>query len=216
ADLFPDSFVDSELGPIPKGWKTDTLAHRASNIQYGLTQSASSDPVGPSFLRITDIRGGKVNWSSVPYCKVKDAELEKYLLKDGDIFVARTGASTGDNIYVVDPPNAVFASYLVRFQFDLPGIARCVAEYMRSPDYFAFVEGTIGGSAQPNANAQTLAAASVVFSPDEVAAAFYRIIRPSDLKRAANAQQSERLAATRDALLPKLLSGELSPSKCRP
>jgi len=207
--LFPDAFEDSELGKIPKGWQVDTLAQRASNIQYGFTQSATSDAVGPRFLRITDIRGGKVDWSSVPYCEIEDAELEKYRVKDGDIFVARTGASTGDNIYVVDPPEAVFASYLVRLQFESPGVARFVAEYMRSSDYFGHIEGAIGGSAQPNASAQTLAAATTAFPPDDVATAFYDLVRPADLKRAANARESDRLAAIRNALLPKLLSGDI-------
>jgi len=207
--LFPDAFEDSELGKIPKGWQVATLARRASSIQYGFTQSATCEAVGPHFLRITDIRGGKADWSSVPYCEIEDGELEKYRIKDGDIFVARTGASAGDNVYIVDPPEAVFASYLVRFRFEPSGVARFVAEYMRSPDYFGYVEGTIGGSAQPNASAQTLAAATVAFPPEDVAAAFYQLVRPADMTRAANAQENEGLAAVRDALLPRLLNGTI-------
>ncbi len=209
AALFPNSFEDSELGKIPKGWSIDTIKNRASNVQYGYTQSASLEPVGPRFLRITDIRGGQVDWSAVPFCKTNDDELEKYRIKDGDIFVARTGASTGDNIYVVDPPDAVFASYLVRFQFSSAGIGRFVGEFMRTPDYFSHVAGSIGGSAQPNASAQTLADATVVFPTTDVADDFFKTVRPLDLKRNANSKESEKLAAIRDALLPKLLSGEI-------
>ena len=207
--LFPNSFGDSELGRIPRGWKISRIRDQSSRIQYGLTTSASDDPVGPKFLRITDIREGNVNWPSVPYCEATEADCEKYRVQDGDIVVARTGASTGDNLYLIDPPRSVFASYLVRFQFEEPGIARVVAEFMRSAEYKSFVKGSIGGSAQPNANAQTLSSASMPFPTSDIAAKFYQVVRPLDQKRAVNARQSESLAALRDALLPRLISGEL-------
>ena len=35
AALFPATFTDSELGPIPHGWRVDTIKNQASNIQYG-------------------------------------------------------------------------------------------------------------------------------------------------------------------------------------
>lgn len=199
----------SPRGPIPLGWTVEPLKNRASTIQYGFTQSAKDEPIGPHFLRITDIRGGCIDWGKVPYCEANEEERAKYRVMDGDIFVARTGASTGDSIYVVNPPPAVFASYLVRLQFASPGIARLVGEFMKTSDYTNHVAGTIGGSAQPNASAQMLAAASTVFPTEDVADAFYRVVRPWDLKRAENDRQSRTLAALRDTLLPKLLSGEV-------
>lgn len=210
AALFPSTFQDSALGPIPRGWTADTIKNRASNIQYGFTQSATKEPVGPHFLRITDISSGRIDWASVPFCQATDEDREKYRILDGDIFIARTGASTGDNIYVIEPPSAVFASYLIRIQFSSSGLGRLVGEFTRTPDYASYVAGTIGGSAQPNASAQTLAGASMVFPTEEIADAFYRTVRPLDLMRAANDRESRTLATLRDTLLPKLLSGELN------
>jgi type I restriction enzyme S subunit len=194
---------------IPRSWEAESIKNRAFNIQYGFTQSASEEPLGPHFLRITDIRGGTINWAAVPYCEVTEEERKKYCVKDGDIFVARTGASTGENIYVVEPPPAVFASYLVRIQFSSRGIGRLVGAFMRTPDYASHVASTLGGSAQPNASAQALTAASMVFPTEETADAFYRNVRPLDLARAANDRNSRTLATVRDTLLPRLLSGEL-------
>lgn len=209
AALFPDAFVDSALGPIPAGWVCGTIATNSSQIQYGLTKSASADPTGPRFLRITDIRGGSIDWDQVPYCDADETEREKYLVRDGDIFVARTGASTGENVYVVQPPVAVFASYLVRLRFESQGLARIVGQFMRTDAYANYVAGVLGGSAQPNASAQRLAGASFAFPTAEVAEAFFRLIRPLDLKRAANDRERITLSAIRDLLLPKLLSGEV-------
>jgi type I restriction enzyme S subunit len=210
AALFPSTFQESSLGPIPHGWKADMLKNRALNIQYGFTQSATEMPVGPHFLRITDISGGRVDWASVPFCQATDEEREKYRIMDGDIFIARTGASTGDNIYTVEPPRAVFASYLIRLQFSSRGLGRLVGEFTRTPNYASYVAGIIGGSAQPNASAQALAGATMAFPTEDIADAFYRTVRPLDLMRAANDRKSHTLATLRDTLLPKLLSGELS------
>ena len=207
--LFKSWFVDATQSALPKGWREATIRELASNIQYGLTQSASTEPVGPRFLRITDIQGGRVDWGNVPYCKVSPEEHERYRIKPGDVLVARTGASTGENIYLPVAPDAVFASYLVRFQFAEPSMGRLVAAFMRTPAYFEFVAGCIGGSAQPNASAQVLAGAQLAVPPPELAKRFADTIAPFDKRIAANNEESRTLAALRDALLPKLLSGEL-------
>ena len=189
-----------------RDWAIRDLACR---IQYGLTQSASSEPIGPLFLRITDIQG-RVNWGAVPFCKVSKEEHERYRLKAGNVVVARTGASTGENVYLPVVPDAVFASYLVRFQFTQPEMARFVGAFMRAPSYFDFVAGCIGGSAQPNASAQTLAGAELFVPPQQLLKRFADIVAPLDQRIAANNEESRTLAALRDALLPKLLSGEVS------
>ena len=151
-----------------------------------------------------------MDWSTVPFCKVTPEERERYLLKPGEVLVARTGASTGENIYLPDAADSVFASYLVRFQFADPAVARFVGAFMRSRAYFDYVAGCIGGSAQPNASAQVLAGASIAVPPLEIMRQFAEVVAPLDRRIAANSVESRTLTALRDALLPKLLSGELS------
>ncbi|MBD3374766.1 restriction endonuclease subunit S [candidate division KSB1 bacterium] len=207
---FPSRFVFSEeMGWVPEGWGINQIKEKTKSIEYGLTTSASEHPIGPRFLRITDIRGGKVYWDSVPYCKVSDSEFTKYRINEGDIFVARTGASTGENIYVNDPPKAVFASYLVRFAFKDLSISRIVGMYMRTKAYFSYISRSVGGSAQPNASAQVLASSIMIFPPIQIANEFYKIISLYDLKITKNEKESTTLANLRDTLLPKLLSGQV-------
>src|SRR3974390_1153872 len=97
------------------GWQTKRLAD-VSTISYGYTESANIEPVGPRFLRITDIQGDRVDWESVPYCKIDSTELARYQLASGDIVFARTGGTTGKSFLVNEPPKAVFASYLIRLR----------------------------------------------------------------------------------------------------
>src|SRR5436309_1559405 len=96
-------------------WETKELG-AVSVISYGHTESASYEPIGPQFLRITDIQNGQVDWDNVPFCRIDKADLPKYRLTTGDIVFARTGATTGKSFLVVDPPEAVFASYLIRLR----------------------------------------------------------------------------------------------------
>ena len=141
-------------------WIECTLADTCSSIDYGLTASASIKEIGPHFLRITDIVSGHIDWQKVPYVKVDDELVSKYQLYDGDIVIARTGASTGASMYVKNPPLALFASYLVRLQAK-PGFdARFLAYFLKSEDFWEFIRGVLGDkSAQPNASASTMTAA---------------------------------------------------------
>jgi len=218
AALFPGNWQNSPAGVVPSGWTSGRISDRTSRIQYGLTQSASAVPIGPKFLRITDIQGGRVDWSLVPFCSASPDEHEKYRICPGDILVARTGASTGENMYIVNAPDAVFASYLVRLQFETRSLARLVAEFMRTDGYFSYIKGVVGGSAQPNASGPVLAGAEVVFPTLAIADAFLAIADPLDRARFVHQEEANTLAQIRDALLPKLLSGEVRirdfPSNC--
>lgn len=140
------------------GWKEIQLRDISSDISYGYTASAANENVGPKFLRITDITSGRVNWESVPYCKISDKDLKKYQLGVGDIVIARTGATTGYNAIIKKEVNAVYASYLIRFQIDKK-LANpfFVGHILQSPNFQDYVDAIAGGSAQPGVNAQQLA-----------------------------------------------------------
>jgi type I restriction enzyme S subunit len=66
------------------------------------------------------------------------------------------------------------------------------------------------GSAQPFIPNSSLASAKVLRPSPAIAEAFCRIVEPLRRQQADNENQSRTLAALRDTLLPKLLSGELS------
>ena len=143
-----------------KDWIKCTLADACEEINYGLTASASDDPVGPKFLRITDIVSGQPDWNTVPHVEADEPTAKKYMLNDGDIVIARTGASTGSSTYVKNPPLAVFASYLVRLKTKPTFDPRFVSYYLKGDEFWEFLRGVLGDkSAQPNASASTMTTA---------------------------------------------------------
>lgn len=129
----------------------------AISTQYGYTSEETSLVEGKyKYLRITDIVPYFVDFDRVPYCTIPDSKVNQYLVEEGDILVARTGATTGYN-YVVgkDVKNTVFASYLIRFKIDEKQVEPTYLKYiMKSQMYYGFVKNYIGGSAQPGMNAK--------------------------------------------------------------
>ena len=140
---------------LPKGWRRMKLGELCSDISYGYTATASSKPIGPKFLRITDIVSDSINWESVPYCEIEDGKRDKYTLRIGDIVIARTGATTGYNQIIRSDVPSVFASYLIRCKLKqsiaYPFFISCV---LQSAYWRNFIEGIKARSAQPGANAK--------------------------------------------------------------
>ena len=125
--------------------------------QYGYTESASQEQVGPKFLRITDIQDGVVNWDSVPFCKISDNDFERYAVSQNDIMIARTGATTGKSYLIVDDVKAVFASYLIRIKVKSAQLQpRYLYSFMQSQIYWDQITEFSAGIAQPGVNAKKL------------------------------------------------------------
>jgi len=100
---------------LPKGWVWCRLGDVCEKIHYGYTASAIKNSNGIKLLRITDIQNHKVNWEQVPSCQIKESEIDKYLLNENDILIARTGGTIGKSYLVNDIKlKSVFASYLIR------------------------------------------------------------------------------------------------------
>lgn len=150
---------------MKKGWEVKELG-AVSAINYGYTQSASSEPIGPRFLRITDIQDDRVSWENVPYCKIESEDVPRYRLASGDIVFARTGATTGKSFLVNKPPDAVFASYLIRLRLqDRKLLPEFVSFFFQTDGYWKAIQDGSTGSAQGGFNATKLGALSIPIPP---------------------------------------------------
>ena len=153
---------------IPNSWSVVKLADITTAIQYGYTTSAAEKPVGPRFLRITDIQDNHVNWNTVPFCKVESKDKSKYLLKQGDIVFARTGATVGKSFLIKEKiPESVFASYLIRVRLKPEIEARYIDYFFKSSQYWKQISESQAGIGQPNVNGTKLAQLQIPLAPPE-------------------------------------------------
>ncbi len=128
-----------------------------SDIGYGYTSKSSAEFFGPQYLRITDIQDDNVDWLLVPRIEENSADLSKFLIKDGDIVFARTGATTGKSYLIKEPPIAVFASYLIRVDANRSYVVpEYLRHFFRSKDYWTTINAGISGAAQGGFNASKL------------------------------------------------------------
>lgn len=187
-------------------WIKHKLSDTCASIDYGLTASASSIPVGPKFLRITDIVSPDLNWASVPFVSGDVPSPHRYKLHHGDIVIARTGATTGESRFINNPPDAVFASYLVRLTIKADYHPRYVAYWLKSPQFRDYLRGVLGDkSAQPNASASTMTNAPMTLPRDrEYQVAVASVLGALDDKIDLNRRINETLEAMARAVFKDL------------
>lgn len=203
--------VDSELGLIPEGWEFKSLRDICERVDYGYTAKANFKQVGLKFLRITDIVPYLINWNSVPYCEISSKDIHKFLLKEGDIVIARTGATAGYAKRLNKRhPDSIFASYLVRIRVNQQyANSYYIGLIVESDRYKEFIKANISGAAQPQANARVLTSLSVLVPPNKIQDNFKNLVSAFFDEREILQQKNVNLCKTRDLLLPKLISGEI-------
>lgn len=133
----------------------------AVDIRGGWTSAAA--PEGNlRLVRATDISSGSIKWSSTPYCQTEPSDPSAYLLLDGDVLVARTGAgSIGLSALVEQPLNAVFGSYLIRLRPRSGWSGAYVAYFLKSPDGVALLKSRARGVSLPNLSAARISSIGI-------------------------------------------------------
>ncbi len=162
-------------------WPTRTLGNLCGKPQYGFTASASSEPIGPRLLRITDLQDGTLDWNSVPFCECPNEEKGKYSLNSGDIVVARIGATTGRTSLILDPPDAVFASYLIRLRAGDELNPFFLFYFTQSQSYKTWIDGNKDNNLKGGVSASILTQIKVPLplkdEQDKIAAILWRVQR---------------------------------------
>ena len=182
---------------IPPSWALANVGDVCLDLQYGYTASASVEPCGPRFLRITDIQEGRVNWPSVPYCSIERGHIDKYALRDGDIVFARTGGTVGKSFIITGVPEpTVFASYLIRLSSHCAIAPAYLYYFFQSLSYWEQI-GLKKGGLQGNVNATTLSSLELPICPTKEQ---YRIVVKIEELFSELDKGLESLAAVREQL----------------
>lgn len=147
-------------------WPLVTLAQVCEKPQYGAIAKGSDVPIGPRFVRQTDITSGRIDWSSVPFCDLPPSDFDKFAILPGDVLISRLGNGVGNAATVYDTKGAVFAGYLVRFQARASKADPAFIGYqLQSDAWRQHVSGFRSGAAQPTLNAQQMGEFQFLFPP---------------------------------------------------
>ena len=213
AALFPDSFQNSELGHIPKGWEPGSILRQADLLSGGTPKTnvpaywngdvpwASAKDVsqcGEAFLVSTE--------RTITKRGVEESST-KIIPANATVVVAR-GATTGRLTMFGHAMAMNQTRYGLSSKVGAPFALYCNARH--------FIERLVQGghgSIFDTITTSTFEATDVLLAPKEVLLAFDKQVTPLFQQVHANIHQSRTLATLRDTLLPKLLSGEVSVSK---
>ncbi len=199
----------------PQGWITSTLGEICEKPEYGWTTKAAKTG-DLKLLRTTDLSGGSVDWASVPFCSEKPTDGGRYRLHPGEIVISRAG-SVGFSFLIGDCPEAVFASYLIRFRPFEGMNARYLSFFLQSPEYWQQVANSTAGIALQNVNAKKLAAITIAVAPTaeqrRIVAEIEKQFTRLDAAVAALKRMQANLKRYRAAVLKAAVEGRLVPTE---
>ena len=206
-------FVESELGMIPEGWRVGEIGDYC-NIRSGFAFKSSwwSDN-GIKVIKIKNItEDGRIDISDCSFVSKEHAMLAKeFQTKVGDLLIAMTGATIGKFCIIpTDTPMCVNQRVGKFFLGDKPLEKLPFIYYnLKRPNIFEEIVRKGQGSAQPNISGKDIESIKLVFPPDSIISRFNQSAIIYIKMGILNEQESRRLASLRDALLPRLMSGEL-------
>jgi len=202
AALFPDSFEDSALGPIPKGWSVGTMGNvtRTRNEKVG-TASAQV---------LSAVTTGKLIRSGEYFKKqVFSASIHKYLVvrqwdfayNPSRVNIGSIGLLEEDVMGAVSPVYEVVTPQSSFHWF--------IEKSLRLPFVQDQIRGLCSGSVRQTLKPNDFASIQLVLPPAEVVHAYNASWARQWSKIISLSIENRVLTQVRDTILPKLLSGEL-------
>lgn len=217
-DLFPSTFQDSDLGPIPEGWERTTLGDEI-DFQTGCafkSKSFTNEPPGIRLARGMNVKEGVFFWGNQSrYWPEVTEDIEQYMLKSGDVLIGMDGSKVGKNwvrVREVDLP-CLLVQRVARLR-----AAQSVGENFLwilcgSRKFRRYVDSVKTGTSIPHISGGQIKSLSFVRPPlgdDRIFHQFEGVVEGFAHQHNLNAAEFASLEKLRDTLLPKLLSGELS------
>ncbi len=208
ADLFPDSFEDSELGGIPKGWKIGRFGHVVEQLRDQENPLSSPDDLFHHF----SIPAFDAGQSPKPDYG-ESIKSMKSRVPVGVVLLSKLNPEI-ERVWMVDvrPGERAVCSTEFLVLRALPPFTRsyvyCLA---RSLLFRQQIEGLVTGTSKSHQRAQveSILNLAVVVPPSPFVEAFDQCAEGLLARTLECRRESHTLAILRDTLLPKLISGEL-------
>jgi type I restriction enzyme S subunit len=211
ARLFPDAFEDSPLGPIPKGWRVGNVPDA---IELNPTRRITDCVVAP-YLDMANMPTDShraINW----YDREVGSGM-KFI--NGDVLLARITpclehGKTAFVDFLQDGQVGWGSTEYIVLRAKAPLRLEHAYFLARSEDFRVHaIANMTWSSGRQRVPASCFESYPMVIPTDQVVKQFGRIASETLRRIKASDEQSRTLAALRDALLPRLLSGELRPKE---
>jgi type I restriction enzyme S subunit len=219
AALFPDSFEDSDLGPIPKGWEVAPIGEHVTSVK-GLSYKGSGLSKNGEGLPLHNlnsvISGGGYSHEGIKY--YSGEYRQRHILKPGDVIVVNTdltwemeriaSAAIVPSYY---GERGLFSHHIFRVATlpDSPLTSSFLYFLLSASRFRTEVQGYSNGTTVNMLPADALQKPLFIVPTTELVRQFEAVVVPMLAKQEQNYEEMQSIAETRDVLLPKLMSGEI-------
>ena len=148
-------------------WKETTIGNVSNSFDYGINAAAMPYDGNNKYLRITDIDDSShlFNQTDLTSPQSGNINLDSFLLEEGDITFARTGASVGKSyIYDKNDGKVIFAGFLIRTKIKNEVNPHFVFMNSLTKRYEKYIKLISQRSGQPGMNTSTGTISSIPFT----------------------------------------------------
>lgn len=210
--------VDSSLGKIPKGWEIVTLGSELATLEAGKRPKGGVRAVegGVPSIGAENINGiGNHDFSNEKYVPRDYFEqMRKGIVRDRDVAIYKDGAYIGKSSYFRDGyPHGECCVNEHVFLLRSHGVRlkqNALYLWLQDPETVHAIRSTNANAAQPGINQQSVSQLKLLVPDVKVAVYFDDMVEPILAEIIILAKQIRNLRCTRDLLLPRLLSGNVT------
>ena len=204
------------LGDIPEHWAAQPLRRvLRESLKYGANEAADlDDPDLPRFVRITDIADNR-HLRDETFRSLPTHVAAPYLLEDGDLLFARSGATYGQSfLYNASWGPCAYAGYLIRARLDTTlAIPEFVSYFCASHSYASWLQTEVIQATIENVNAERYSRMPLPLPPigeqQAIISFLDRQARRIDALSARVEAAIERLQEYRTALITAAVTGKI-------
>jgi type I restriction enzyme S subunit len=203
AALFPDRFVESELGMVPLGWEVGTLGNLAITVKKQLQASNLTSDL--NYVGLEHIP--RKSLSLIDWGCAEGLESAKNAFSKKDILFGKLRPYF--HKVVIAPFDGVCSTDILVCQSKIPSYYGITAMLLFSTDLISYAERLSNGAKMPRVNWKDLANYPICIPPEHLATNFTETITSLFSLMLENVHKSQTLSNLRDTLLPRLISGQL-------
>ncbi|MDR2391759.1 MAG: restriction endonuclease subunit S [Planctomycetota bacterium] len=203
ANLFPDSFEESEHGAIPKGWKIGFLDNVADNPRRSV--KPSDIPSTTPYIGLEHMPRRCIALDA--WGRAEEVASGKSLFKQGEILFGKLRPYF--HKVGIAPVDGVCSADIVVITLKSNDWHGYVISPVSSRPFVDYADSCSAGTKMPRTNWKDMIRYSLALPPKRLAKAFQDNVAAFHKRIGVNIRQNRRLASLRDTLLPKLLSGEI-------
>ncbi len=199
--------LDTPDGPLPEGWRNDTLGNVAAINAASLRPANAPSEIG--YIDISSVSPGRID--IINHMSFAEAPgRARRIVKDGSVLWSNVRPNRRSFAVVLDPTPEIVASTGFTVLDARETSFAYLYHWVTTDNFVGYLVGNAQGAAYPAVTAATFERAAILLPPADLVKRFTDFAEPmlrlADRLRKTNGS----LAASRDLLLPRLISGQLS------